>query len=273
MEQYLAWGQNDIRTGVVKPNIDNDVEFEINSNFMRELRRKLFKSTDDKDAHEHVRRVLKITDLFHFPRSISTWDLLEKAFIRQYYPPFKTAKKLEEIRNFKQEVKVVQLTHTVLTNISERIKAKMKLGKNNMKEHVPHDLPVDYPYAQPTPILECLKGQKGNHYKTRETVCMIGISEETHEEKTQINNGFNITVEDVERLRVLCTTYDWVLCPSYLHAAVKSLQAVETLHGNPLAFYSQHSILHTCLLLVREKTWILALEEIFSFPCELRASP
>ncbi|GJV12337.1 hypothetical protein Tco_1353878, partial [Tanacetum coccineum] len=67
IEQYLAWVQDDIRPGVIKPKISNDVEFEINSNFMRELRRKLFKGTDDEDAHEHVRRVLEIADLFHFP--------------------------------------------------------------------------------------------------------------------------------------------------------------------------------------------------------------
>ncbi|GKC17404.1 hypothetical protein Tco_1014186 [Tanacetum coccineum] len=65
LEQYLAWVQDDIRPGVVKPKIRNDVTFEINSNFMRELRRKLFKGTDDEDAHEHVRRVLEIADLFH----------------------------------------------------------------------------------------------------------------------------------------------------------------------------------------------------------------
>ncbi|GJY80669.1 retrovirus-related pol polyprotein from transposon TNT 1-94 [Tanacetum coccineum] len=35
---------------------------------------------------------------------INTWDLLEKEFIWQYCSPFKTAKKLEEIRNFKQEI-------------------------------------------------------------------------------------------------------------------------------------------------------------------------
>ncbi|GKA65728.1 hypothetical protein Tco_0765435 [Tanacetum coccineum] len=67
IEQYLAWVQDDIRPGVVKPKIDNDVEFEVNSNFMRELIGKLFKGTDDEDAHEHVQRVLEITDLFHFP--------------------------------------------------------------------------------------------------------------------------------------------------------------------------------------------------------------
>ncbi|GKB04153.1 hypothetical protein Tco_0832296 [Tanacetum coccineum] len=67
MEKYMAWVQDDIRPGMVKPKIGNDVEFEINSNFIRELRRKLFKGTDDEDAHEHVRKVLEIADLFHFP--------------------------------------------------------------------------------------------------------------------------------------------------------------------------------------------------------------
>nr|GEV62492.1 hypothetical protein [Tanacetum cinerariifolium] len=349
MKQYLAWVQDAIRLAVVKPKIGNDVKFKINSNFMRELRRKLFKGTDDEDAHKHVRRVLEITNLFHFSGithdaamlrvfpitlkgpvlrwinrlstgSITTWDLLKKAFIRQYCPPFKTAKKLEEICNFKQEVdeplyrtwersdllqisaarpdqptkdhlrnwydeattreiiddslddvdikkldenihvfqvscktcegmhltedctlrkedkaaaddawirkfiknthsnirelttttknlQVIdnQLTHTVLSNTSERIKAKTKMGKNDIKELVPRDLPIDYPYAQPIPIPERLKEQKGNLYKTQETVCVIRIPKETHEEKTQINNGCNITVKDVERLRQILT--------------------------------------------------------------------
>nr|GEX18472.1 hypothetical protein [Tanacetum cinerariifolium] len=111
MEQYLAWVQDDIIPGVVKPNIRNDIKFETNSNFMRELRCKLFKGTDDEDAHEHVQRVLEIVDLFHFlgitydavmlrafPITlkrpawrwmnrlsvglVTTWDLLEKVFIR-----------------------------------------------------------------------------------------------------------------------------------------------------------------------------------------------
>ncbi|GJR07310.1 reverse transcriptase domain-containing protein [Tanacetum coccineum] len=133
LEKYLAWVQDDIRPGMVKPEIRNDVKFKINSNFMRELRHKLFKSTDDEDAHKHVRKVLEITDIFHFPSVtydavmlrvfpitlkglalrwinrlsaglITTWDLLEKAFIMQYCQPFKTAKKLEIILNFKQEM-------------------------------------------------------------------------------------------------------------------------------------------------------------------------
>ncbi|GKD93704.1 hypothetical protein Tco_1373541, partial [Tanacetum coccineum] len=66
IEQYLALIRDNIRPGVVKPEIGNDIEFEINSNFMRELRRKIFAGTDDDDAHEHVYRVLEIVDLFHF---------------------------------------------------------------------------------------------------------------------------------------------------------------------------------------------------------------
>ncbi|GJU46828.1 putative ribonuclease H-like domain-containing protein [Tanacetum coccineum] len=130
IEQYLALTRRD-RPGMVIPELGNDVNFEIKSQFMSELRCNLFAGTYDEDAHEHVRRVLEITDLFHilgvtrdaamlrvFPItltratrrwknmlpawSISTWDLLDKAFIRKFCPPLKTALKLEEIQNFKQ---------------------------------------------------------------------------------------------------------------------------------------------------------------------------
>ncbi|GKB08383.1 lon protease 2, peroxisomal [Tanacetum coccineum] len=130
IKQYMALTRRD-RPGVVIPVLGNDVDFEIKSQFMSELRCNLFAGTDDEDAHEHVRRVLKIIDLFHIPSatrdavmlrvfhitltgaakrwknllpagSISTWDLLEKAFIRKYCPLLKTAKKLEEIRKIKQ---------------------------------------------------------------------------------------------------------------------------------------------------------------------------
>ncbi|GKC77255.1 reverse transcriptase domain-containing protein [Tanacetum coccineum] len=82
MEQYIALIPDDIKPGIVNPKIGDDVEFEINANFMRELRRKLFTGTDG---------------------SITTWDLLKKEFIRRYCHPFIIVKKLEEIRNFKQE--------------------------------------------------------------------------------------------------------------------------------------------------------------------------
>ncbi|GKA59071.1 retrovirus-related pol polyprotein from transposon TNT 1-94 [Tanacetum coccineum] len=58
IEQYIALIPDDIKLGIVNPKIGDDVEFEINANFMRELRRKLFACTDDEDTYEHVRTVL-----------------------------------------------------------------------------------------------------------------------------------------------------------------------------------------------------------------------
>ncbi|GJU21250.1 ribonuclease H-like domain-containing protein [Tanacetum coccineum] len=88
MEQFIALIPDDIKPGIVNPKIGDDVEFEINANFMRELRRKLFTGTDDEDAYEYVRTVLEIVDLFHFP------GVTHDAII---------LRKLDEIRNFKQE--------------------------------------------------------------------------------------------------------------------------------------------------------------------------
>ncbi|GKB80996.1 hypothetical protein Tco_0947891 [Tanacetum coccineum] len=67
IEQYIALIPNDIKPDIVNPKIGNDVEFEINANFIMELRRKLFTGIDNEDAYEHVRTVLEIVDLFHFP--------------------------------------------------------------------------------------------------------------------------------------------------------------------------------------------------------------
>ncbi|GJY23144.1 hypothetical protein Tco_0396802 [Tanacetum coccineum] len=95
-------------------------------------RRDTFSGNKNDEAHEHVERVLDIVSLFNIlgvshdavmlrifpitltgaakrwvdklpPGTVYSWDLLKKAFIQRYCPPSKTAKQLEEIRNFKQE--------------------------------------------------------------------------------------------------------------------------------------------------------------------------
>ncbi|GJT56153.1 reverse transcriptase domain-containing protein [Tanacetum coccineum] len=301
IEQYISLIPDDIKPGIVYPKIGDD-----------------------------------IVDLFHFPGithdafmlrgfpitlngralrwkdrlpvgSFTTWDLLKKEFIWRYCHPFITAKKLEEIRNFKQErdetlyyaweryndllyqcqmhdlncqqkvyifytgldistrkildsngfiplmtptqalesIQVMadhshdwgtsnqgtaddekmrkilentesniralktrtknlqeeayQLTHKVLTNTGEKVKAITIIGKENMKEPVPHDLP-------PTPFLGHLKEQMGIPYKTRKTVRMNENPEEIHNAKAQDNEGdmdvsWDIIIKDVERLR------------------------------------------------------------------------
>ncbi|GJX16079.1 hypothetical protein Tco_0216911 [Tanacetum coccineum] len=51
IEQYMDLIPNDIKPAIVNPKIGDDVEFKINANFMRELRRKLFAGTDDEVAY------------------------------------------------------------------------------------------------------------------------------------------------------------------------------------------------------------------------------
>ncbi|GKA38713.1 hypothetical protein Tco_0731264 [Tanacetum coccineum] len=92
IEHYLALIQDNNRPGIVKPKIGDDVKFKINSNFMRELRRKLFASTDDEDAHEHSISYYPQGAVLRWKKRllagmINTWDLLEKEFIWQYCSP------------------------------------------------------------------------------------------------------------------------------------------------------------------------------------------
>ncbi|GJU17443.1 hypothetical protein Tco_1145409 [Tanacetum coccineum] len=65
MEQYLALSRENQAPGVVKLEIRGNVNFEINSQFMRELREDTFSRNKDKDAHDHIDRVLSIIGLFN----------------------------------------------------------------------------------------------------------------------------------------------------------------------------------------------------------------
>ncbi|GJU43134.1 hypothetical protein Tco_1200400 [Tanacetum coccineum] len=96
MEQYLALSRENQAPGVVKPEIGGNVNFEIKSQFMIELRDDTFSENKDEDAHNHIDQVDRLT-----PGTINTWDLLKKAFIQRYCSPFMTAKQLEDIHNFK----------------------------------------------------------------------------------------------------------------------------------------------------------------------------
>nr|GEV33743.1 hypothetical protein [Tanacetum cinerariifolium] len=68
MEQYLALTQGNQAPGMVKPEIGGNVNFEIKSQFMRELRKETFFKNKNDDAHEHMERVLDIVSLFNIPR-------------------------------------------------------------------------------------------------------------------------------------------------------------------------------------------------------------
>ncbi|GKA24607.1 hypothetical protein Tco_0710640 [Tanacetum coccineum] len=62
MEQYLALSRENQALGVVKPEIKGNVNLEIKSQFMRELREDTFSENKNEDAHDHVERV---HDIWH----------------------------------------------------------------------------------------------------------------------------------------------------------------------------------------------------------------
>ncbi|GKC28645.1 hypothetical protein Tco_1035939, partial [Tanacetum coccineum] len=115
IEQYLALSREKQAPGVVKPEIGGNVNFEIKSQFMRELRKETFSKNKNEDAHDHVDRVLNIVSLFSTrevtqvalllrvfpftltrtakrwvyrltPGTVNTWDLFERAFIQRMTP-------------------------------------------------------------------------------------------------------------------------------------------------------------------------------------------
>ncbi|GJT96259.1 hypothetical protein Tco_1091777, partial [Tanacetum coccineum] len=57
MEQYLALSRENQALGVVKPEIEGNVNFEIKSQFMRELREDTFSGNKNEDAHDHIDQV------------------------------------------------------------------------------------------------------------------------------------------------------------------------------------------------------------------------
>ncbi|GJX24762.1 hypothetical protein Tco_0231058 [Tanacetum coccineum] len=132
LEEYLALDRNDNIRRIKRPKIENNIEFEIKGQFLRELRNKTFSGNETEDAIEHIGRVLEIANLFNmlgvsrddimlwvFPltlvriakrwlgrtssETITTWDELKQVFIRMFCPPFVTFKRLGEIHNFGQE--------------------------------------------------------------------------------------------------------------------------------------------------------------------------
>ncbi|GKF01998.1 hypothetical protein Tco_0028921, partial [Tanacetum coccineum] len=106
MEQYLAMLRENQAPDVVKPEIRDNVNFEINNQFMSELREDTFSENKDEDAHDHIDRVLSIVGLFNILESLKTHSCFEfspSLLLEPNCPPFMIAKQLEDIHNFKQE--------------------------------------------------------------------------------------------------------------------------------------------------------------------------
>ncbi|GKD40833.1 hypothetical protein Tco_1261040 [Tanacetum coccineum] len=103
MEQYLTLSRENQTPGVVKLEIGGNVNFEIKSQFMRELREDTFSGNKNEDAHDHIglfnipgvskdavmlrvfpftlTRAMKRWVDRHTSGTINTWDLLKKGLI------------------------------------------------------------------------------------------------------------------------------------------------------------------------------------------------
>ncbi|GJS84087.1 hypothetical protein Tco_0750628 [Tanacetum coccineum] len=102
---YMSKTRADYGSGVARTKIEDKDNFELKGQFLKELRTNTSSGSDHKDANEHIEKVLEIVDLFHIPTgSITTWDGLKTKFLNKYCPPAQTAKKMEEINNFQQEL-------------------------------------------------------------------------------------------------------------------------------------------------------------------------
>ncbi|GKB63349.1 hypothetical protein Tco_0919535 [Tanacetum coccineum] len=133
MEEYMTKTREDYESGIARPKINEKAQFELKGQFLKELRDNTFSGSDNEDANKHIKKVLEIVDLFHMPEisqdqimlrffpvsltgaasrwlrnkpvgSIKTWEILKQKFLNKYCPPARTAKKMEEINNFQQEL-------------------------------------------------------------------------------------------------------------------------------------------------------------------------
>ncbi|GJV25287.1 hypothetical protein Tco_1377982 [Tanacetum coccineum] len=107
IEKYMSKTRTDYGLGVARPKIDNKDQFELKGQFLKELRENTFSGSDNEDVNEHIKKVLKIVDLFHVP-NITVDQLMFRVFPISLTraancPPGRTAKKMEEINNFQQE--------------------------------------------------------------------------------------------------------------------------------------------------------------------------
>ncbi|GKC48303.1 hypothetical protein Tco_1066025, partial [Tanacetum coccineum] len=79
MVQYMNKTRGDYGSGITRPKINGNVNFELKGQFLKELRDNTFSGLEHEDANEHIKNVLEIVDLFHIP-NITQDQLMLPAF-------------------------------------------------------------------------------------------------------------------------------------------------------------------------------------------------
>ncbi|GJT78597.1 hypothetical protein Tco_1045322 [Tanacetum coccineum] len=65
MKQYMSKTRADYGSGVARPKIEDNDNFELKGQFLKELHTNTFSGSNHEDANEHIKKVLEIVDLFH----------------------------------------------------------------------------------------------------------------------------------------------------------------------------------------------------------------
>ncbi|GJT31616.1 hypothetical protein Tco_0922035 [Tanacetum coccineum] len=79
MEQYMSKNRADYGSRVVRPKIEDNDNFELKGQFLKELQTNTFSGSDHEDANEQIEKVLEIVDLFHIP-NITIDQVMLRAF-------------------------------------------------------------------------------------------------------------------------------------------------------------------------------------------------
>ena len=78
-EEYLALKRKEQGSGLVRPAIGAEVQFEIKNQFIWGLRKDPFSGAKTEDAHEHIENVLYIVSLFNNP-GVSHYAIMLRVF-------------------------------------------------------------------------------------------------------------------------------------------------------------------------------------------------
>ncbi|GJY26174.1 putative reverse transcriptase domain-containing protein [Tanacetum coccineum] len=92
-------------SGVARHKIDANAQFELKGLFLKELRDNTF--SDQVMLRAFPVSLIGAASLWlrnELAGSITTSEVLKTKFLNKYYPPARTAKKMEEINNFQQEL-------------------------------------------------------------------------------------------------------------------------------------------------------------------------
>ncbi|GJZ62873.1 hypothetical protein Tco_0619294 [Tanacetum coccineum] len=79
-ELFSNYEEQDYVSGIARPKFDKDDKFELKGQFLKELRDNTFSGSKNKDANEHIERVLEIFDL------LTTLDATQDQLMLRVFP-------------------------------------------------------------------------------------------------------------------------------------------------------------------------------------------